>query len=425
MEDKKKDKNKYKVLLKAGEVIELARALQEDDQFTSSISEIVTTGKIGNSIVIETKDGKTYLNPSSYTTQQIKQQQQQHQQRMVIYDDKVICKNLQLLPYIQSLHANDDILQQITLEFKLSIDLDETIGLGNYINDDNLTRNSDVLLSLKDAPHRCLLDLTKDLINNYIQSNPDKHSLETPILFSPKLIGILRDEYDKVKQQTTKLINRHYRKYSIQIHPDRHGEEHRDKFEALTNARDCLKDESLRRLYVDQMLDVVRLVGSGLILSSHNSWVEKNRPDIVDDTRTGRKNRNKTTTNNGSRDQHHNGADVVDKPLQLRGGISQDKPRLAQIETINTKDRHIRLTIPVLEPIDQFYEYADSVRVYATCSEKDQQRVIIKLSRDEILSSRDELPSINNSDCTWNSDYHYIDHYSLTMEAYMPWHSTW
>ncbi|KAL3896602.1 MAG: hypothetical protein SGARI_007128, partial [Bacillariaceae sp.] len=80
----------------------------------------------------------------------------------------------------------------------------------------------------------------------------------------------------------TNLINKQFRKVSLKIHPDRHGEQFRAEFEALCLAKDTLQDAAQRKEYVATLLTALKARGVGdkghqdekVLQEEHQEWME-------------------------------------------------------------------------------------------------------------------------------------------------------
>jgi hypothetical protein len=54
-----------------------------------------------------------------------------------------------------------------------------------------------------------------------------------------------------------------------------HGDEFKERFDALVKARNVMRTSQLRNKYTEQMLEVLCKVGETFLLSSHSAWVKK------------------------------------------------------------------------------------------------------------------------------------------------------
>merc|ERR1712150_90504 len=139
-------------------------------------------------------------------------------------------------------------------------------------------------------------------------------------------------------------VDKHYRRASLKVHPDRFGEEHRTEFDALTKARDVLRDTALRRKYLSEMLDIVCRVDVHYVAHSHEIWVQKNDPDAA----VEKTNKSKTEPA------------VV---LQLDGGVAFDRPKRPVISLL--QGLRIKVYLP-LKDQDQFLGYCEKIVIWGS-----------------------------------------------------------
>ena len=83
------------------------------------------------------------------------------------------------------------------------------------------------------------------------------------VVSAMKSLGIAGDLVVSLKKQlvahaeaVNKTLGSHYRKVSVKIHPDRHGEHLRDKFDAFKVHMDVMRDTEKRHAYLLQMIKV-------------------------------------------------------------------------------------------------------------------------------------------------------------------------
>ncbi|CAB9513037.1 expressed unknown protein [Seminavis robusta] len=151
----------------------------------------------------------------------------------------------------------------------------------------------------------------------------------------------LEQERDAATEEVTKAIGKHYRRASIKVHPDRHGDKFQAEFEALTKARDTLSDVALRHKYVEQMLQIVCSVGTMWVASSHKSWVEKHQ----------QKKKNSDAPGNQA-------------PKAIEGGLMHTKPRKPGFAILNVGERRIRVYLRVRGGSwYEFNSYCQSVHI--------------------------------------------------------------
>jgi hypothetical protein len=155
-------------------------------------------------------------------------------------------------------------------------------------------------------------------------------------------------ELEEAAEKTVKAIDKHYRRASIKVHPDRHGEMFRKEFDALTKARDVLRDDALRRSYIAEMLEIVCKVDVGYIIQSHQIWVNRNDPDSKDQSRP------------------KSAAQAGGKPLQLDGGLRFSRLKKPRVVVVDDKKRQVRIYLPIHDG-HNFLEYCHGVTILASC----------------------------------------------------------
>ena len=166
-----------------------------------------------------------------------------------------------------------------------------------------------------------------------------KHASSWRYIATTDNVKSLKGELDKCIAEVTKAISKHYRRASIKVHPDRHGEEYQEEFDALTKARDTLSDVGLRHKYMEQMLEIVCKVGTHWVKQSHQSWVQKHQPDD-DDNRKRKKS---------------DEAGAYQRPLQIEGGLMHTKPRKPVVVIRDVGRRLICVSLQV--PGGSVYEF--------------------------------------------------------------------
>ena len=174
-----------------------------------------------------------------------------------------------------------------------------------------------------------------------------------------KLIKSAEVALSKHSEATIALIQKHYRRQSVKIHPDRKGESYRKVFEDFTNARNVLKDERLRRLYLKEMIVVVKTFGKSYIDSSHDAWNNKNRPDIAE-----------------RGDKQRQG-----KPMRLGGGLHEQMPRGPMLQHQCGK---VTVSVHVLRPLHEFFSRVKRITVMFQSIDDDDRNVLV-LDRKDIV----------------------------------------
>jgi len=178
------------------------------------------------------------------------------------------------------------------------------------------------------------------------------------------LIKNSEEKLSSCSEAAAALIQKHYRRQSVKIHPDRKGESYRQAFEDFTDARNVLRDDILRRLYLREMLSVAKTFGKGYMESSHDAWNNKNRPDIAERDGSG-----------FHEDQQRQG-----KTMRLQGGLHEQMPRGPMLQHHGEK---VTVSVHALRPPHEFYSRVKSITV--VCRSVDEDRHIMNLSREEIV----------------------------------------
>jgi len=189
---------------------------------------------------------------------------------------------------------------------------------------------------------------THKLLSKYAHTRPDVDAR----------LKARQDEMAASVTVATREVEKHYRQKAVRIHPDKLGEQARPQFELLTAARDVLKNATLRNLYIKEMVSVVHKVGEHFIPSTHQTWVTTNQPDGMQDLRTTHRT---TVRSNAARQQH-----AHQQKIQLEGGLLFQKPRVPEIVVLDTTARLIRVSLPILRPEYQFYQYIHRIDITFT-----------------------------------------------------------
>lgn len=210
---------------------------------------------------------------------------------------------------------------------------------------------------------------------------------------------------DDIEARVTRMIDKHYRISSIKLHPDRVGEQARPAFEALTEARNYLRNPMSRRKYIDQMLDIVSIrVGELPITKPKDkdgnevdltgvklvTYIEKVRENnrMTYDPKMNHKNwvaRNPLTNfteeaTNAANDDRRAGQGG--RPLALTGGIAHDTPRKARVTILSLPDRLVKISLPLPEDQYQFLQYCDRVQVVGDAAFLDREVEICSIDMD-------------------------------------------
>eukprot|EP00978_Attheya_sp_CCMP212_P039703 scaffold208923_cov51-Attheya_sp.AAC.2 len=175
-------------------------------------------------------------------------------------------------------------------------------------------------------------------------------------------------------EQATKAVNRHYRKTSIKLHPDRNGEAFRPQFELFTKAKQVMIDPELRRSYIEAMLEIVCKVDLGYLPRAHQYWIDKHAPEDDEDSR-----RKKGEA--GQKEKH----------LQLDGGVMYNKPKKPQVVIRDKKERLVEVALPVANEY-QFLSYCHEAIIVGSSDNSDDKEIrLAKVSRENIHVTNGEI----------------------------------
>ena len=178
------------------------------------------------------------------------------------------------------------------------------------------------------------------------------------------LIKNAEEKLSRCSEAAAALIQKHYRRQSVKIHPDRKGESYRKAFEDFTDARNVLRDDTLRRLYLREMLSVAKTFGKGYMENSHDAWNNKNRPDIAERDGAG----------------FHDDQQKQGKTMRLQGGLHEQMPRGPMLQHQGEK---VTVSVHALRPPHEFYSRVRSITVVFRSTDDDSH--ILNLDRLEIV----------------------------------------
>ena len=170
----------------------------------------------------------------------------------------------------------------------------------------------------------------------------------------------IKEALDEASEKMLKAVEKHYRRASLKVHPDRFGDKFRDEFECLTKARNILRDEALRRSYLDEMIVICCKASIGLILQSHSLWVENNDPDKKEQPRFETKKPE---------------AGKKKATLRIDGGLVTSKPKRP---IVNIRGRNnVSVFMPIVDRY-QFQKYAQKVVLYGRCGNLSEAEIVLK-----------------------------------------------
>jgi hypothetical protein len=191
--------------------------------------------------------------------------------------------------------------------------------------------------------------LQLEYLQKHLQNYQDKNGINDYHFFSME--SNFKSKLESNRKDTTKAVEKYYRKLVIQIHPDRMGEHYRHPFESLKDAKEILVDPDLRNMYFTQMAHILDCFenNEGLIHNSHYLFLQTHRPGMAENI--VRRN------------------DAVLRERAIEGGLTHQQPRMPRVYITNEQERRIKIYLPALKPVYDFYEYYfKGVEVRFTCS---------------------------------------------------------
>ena len=199
-------------------------------------------------------------------------------------------------------------------------------------------------------------------------------------------------------EKATSAVSKQYRRSSIKIHPDRHGDQYATEFEDLQHANDVLRDAKHRREYLEGFWGICDLIyqkrQKGEIISSeseetylanrHHDWIKLNEEKFHADNPTARKPEMSRQRNPTARQPE---VPRQKRPLQIMGGISSNMPRQIGIRWVDAKNKKAMISIPVLQPTHEFYACCKAIHIVLV--DGAEERTLKKLKGDAL--EREEL----------------------------------
>ena len=210
---------------------------------------------------------------------------------------------------------------------------------------------------------QAIIDIVATLHENY----PRQSATDDQI----KAIKEREQELEVVIASTSRIIEKHYRKQSAKIHPDRQGEAFRPMFEDFTQARNVLRDKEMRHGYAKEMLEVLKSLGSQYMESSHDSWIDKHRPG------------EESGLPKASADESN-----VKKPLTLEGGLHHQHPRAPMV---SYEDHSVTVSVHVLRPTHEFYQRVKGITVVFSVTYMEENDTELKKFKQYLKLDRAEI----------------------------------
>ena len=168
-------------------------------------------------------------------------------------------------------------------------------------------------------------------------------------------LGKQKEALQTAQDECVKAIDKHYRTMTLKLHPDRNGEESRPAFEALGQARECLRDTDKRRLYLQEMMQVAQVTPM-YVERAHHTWVTRHFPQLEQ--------------------EHPSTAGAKKKLFLLQGGIANDRPRKAHVSILNLKKRRVKVYLPFKQSYQQYWT---KVHVVGTCADYHKDETVLKI----------------------------------------------
>ena len=243
---------------------------------------------------------------------------------------------------------------------------------------------------------------------------------------------------DDIEARLTRVVDKHYRLSSIKLHPDRVGEQARPAFEALTEARNYLRNPISRRKYIDQMLGIVTIRVGELPVppmpkeeDENGNEIEPSGADLkayIDTVRRNNRKINDPKSNhdawvasnplinfteeatNAANDEKRAG--LGGKPLALTGGIAHDTPRKARITILSLTDRFVRISLPLPGDQYQFLQYCDSVHVVGDAAFLDREKEICYVDMNDPNADAVGIDAIQTTVCLPEEGVWYLKWYA-------------
>mmetsp|Transcript_18234 Transcript_18234/g.44051 ORF Transcript_18234/g.44051 Transcript_18234/m.44051 type:complete len:374 (+) Transcript_18234:217-1338(+) len=158
-----------------------------------------------------------------------------------------------------------------------------------------------------------------------------EHETSLKSIYNGNDLDRIKTLLDEDINLNTKMIQKHFRRASIKVHPDRNGPEYQPQFDLLTKAKNTLVDEALRERYLDDMMNVITTFGPAMLQSSHESWRKKHQPNDKDE---------ESPSGPSVQKQHH---------AAIEGGLLYSKPRKPTIIKIDENRRQVKIILRIPE----------------------------------------------------------------------------
>ncbi|CAB9523189.1 SAM and U-box domain-containing protein 1 [Seminavis robusta] len=171
-------------------------------------------------------------------------------------------------------------------------------------------------------------------------------------------------EKERVSQETAdKQISKQYRKVSLRLHPDRHGDLYQREFDELLLAYEIMKDPDFRQDYVDKMVKVIETAPDHA-MPAHESYVSSYQEQKDQATEWARYQRAMVT---GGHKAH----------FYIETHLMNQSPRALHVNNIQGKT--ISIALPPLNPLAHFESMCQSVSVWLESVPKGNDTVLKRL----------------------------------------------
>jgi hypothetical protein len=222
------------------------------------------------------------------------------------------------------------------------------------------------------AANLLLLPYVKAFFPRQKTANPED-SLVQALFEEYKVLGIVhnlrkakRDLPSHVKERqeeslegTTKAISKHFRRASVKVHPDQHGDLYEKEFNDLLDAYSVLRDPELRSKYVEDLLVVGARLGpeEHVLKRAHDTWEHNHRLLSQKDSERARYHQKAAGQQQQQQQQH------AAPRYYLEGEIHTKQPRKIGVHRVHHKAKMAELTLDPLEPVYLFQEYCIAVYI--------------------------------------------------------------
>ena len=202
----------------------------------------------------------------------------------------------------------------------------------------------------------------------------------------------LHEALEEAQEKATSGIARQFRKASVHVHPDRHGDLYWKEFDRLKSAYAIMKDPEVRKDYLDHMLHHVllyqldariRMTVPNFHQTMHDDWQEKFKKKQEQDTAHARYQqqqqdaRTRNDIRKGAGPQQHYYLDASERAKQ---------PGHSSIYKRSALNRTIVLGLHFRNSEDLFHFLHEVVIVAWPINDEDDQTEVKRLNREDLES---------------------------------------